>query len=210
MLWGEKCEKIRRGLILARDLPVADVMPRCGRVPPKCGVETNGRPPLSWTELWELTLPGRGFHCTEGTSLEASIQYSLNASEENRSAGARIFRERCTGCHGVDGSGGPVGPSLTRPQYKHGDSDLAIYQVLRDGISGTAMPRAGLPPRELLQVIAYVKMLQAHSSTDHEPKAPRLAIHVNSERLRAAGTNPDEWLMYSGSYNGWRNTSLAG
>src|ERR1700682_2356567 len=42
MLWGGKCEKIRRGLILARDLPVADVMPRCGRVPPKCGVETNG------------------------------------------------------------------------------------------------------------------------------------------------------------------------
>ena len=166
-------------------------------------------PELSWVELWELTLPGRGFHCTEGTSLEASIQYSSYASEENRSAGARIFRERCTGCHGVDGSGGPVGPSLTRPQYKHGDSDLAIYQVLRDGISGTAMPRAGLPPRELLQVIAYVKMLQAHSSTDHKPEAPRLAIHVNSERLRAAGTNPEEWLMYSGSYNGWRHTSLA-
>src|SRR6202045_376146 len=169
----------------------------------------GGAPELSWSELWELTFPGRGFHCTEGTSLEASIQYSSYASEENRSAGARIFRERCTGCHGVDGSGGPVGPSLTRPQYKHGDSDLAIYQVLRDGISGTAMPRAGLPPRELLQVIAYVKMLQAHSSTDHEPEAPRLAIHVNSERLRAAGTNPDEWLMYSGSYDGWRHTSLA-
>jgi alcohol dehydrogenase (cytochrome c) len=168
----------------------------------------GGVPELSWSELWELTFPGRGFHCTEGTSLEASIQYSSYASEENRSAGARIFRERCTGCHGVDGSGG-FGPSLTRPQYKHGDSDLAIYQVLRDGISGTAMPRAGLPPRELLQVIAYVKMLQAHSSTDHEPEAPRLAIHVNSERLRAAGTNPDEWLMYSGSYDGWRHTSLA-
>ena len=168
----------------------------------------GGVPELSWSELWELTFPGRGFHCTEGTSLEASIQYSSYASEENRSAGARIFRERCTGCHGVDGSGG-FGPSLTRPQYKHGDSDLAIYQVLRDGISGTAMPRAGLPPRELLQVIAYVKMLQAHSSTDHEPEAPRLAIRVNSERLRAAGTNPDEWLMYSGSYDGWRHTSLA-
>ena len=98
----------------------------------------GGVPELSWSELWELTFPGRGFHCTAGISLEASIQSSSNASEENRSAGARIFRERRTGCHGVDGSGGPVGPSLTRPQYKHGHSDLAIYQVLRDGISGTA------------------------------------------------------------------------
>jgi alcohol dehydrogenase (cytochrome c) len=166
-------------------------------------------PELSWSELWELTFPGRGFHCTEGTSLETTIQYSSYASEENRSAGARIFRERCTGCHGIDGSGGPVGPSLTRPQYKHGDSNMAIYQVLRDGISGTAMPRAGLPLSELLQVTAYLKMLQAHSSEDNKPKAPRLAIHVNSERLGAAGTNPDEWLMYSGSYNGWRHTSLA-
>jgi alcohol dehydrogenase (cytochrome c) len=167
-------------------------------------------PELSWSELWELTLPGRGFHCLEGgTSLEASIQYSTYASEEDRSAGARIFRERCTGCHGVDGSGGPVGPSLTRPQYKHGDSDLAIYQVLRNGISGTAMPRAGLPVSELLQVTAHLRMLQAHSSEDNKPKAPRFAIHVNSERLRAAETNPDEWLMYSGSYNGWRHTSLA-
>jgi alcohol dehydrogenase (cytochrome c) len=71
------------------------------------------------------------------------------------------------------------------------------------------MPKADLPSRELMKVIAYVKMLQAHSSTDHEPEAPRLAVHVNSERLRAAGTNPDEWLTYSGSYNGWRHTSLA-
>ena len=31
---------------------------------------------VSWTELWGLTLPRRGFVCTEGTSLEASIQYS--------------------------------------------------------------------------------------------------------------------------------------
>ena len=167
-------------------------------------------PELSWSELWELTLPGRGFHCLEGgTSLEASIQYSTYASEEDRSAGARIFRERCTGCHGDDGSGGPVGPSLTRPQYKHGDSDLAIYQVLKNGISGTAMPKAGLPVRELLQVTAHLRMLQAHSSEDNRPKARRLAIHVDSERLRAAGSKPDEWLMYSGSYNGWRHTSLA-
>jgi alcohol dehydrogenase (cytochrome c) len=168
-------------------------------------------PELSWTELWEFTRPGKGFRCLEGgTSLEAGIQYSTYAaSGEDRSAGARIFHERCTGCHGVDGSGGQVGPSLTRPQYKHGDSDLAIYQVLRDGISGTAMPRAGLPVSELLQVTAHLRMLQAHSSEDNKPKAPRLSIHVNSERLRAAGTNPDEWLMYSGSYNGWRHTSLA-
>jgi alcohol dehydrogenase (cytochrome c) len=169
----------------------------------------GGVPELSWTELWELTLHRSWFQCAKGSSLAASLQYSSNASGDDPEAGARIFRERCTGCHGTDGSGGPNAPSLTRPEYKHGDSDLAIYQVLRDGIPGTAMPSAGLPVHELLQVTARVKMLQAHSSEDHKPEAPRLAIHVTNERLRTAGTNPDEWLMYSGSYNGWRHTSLA-
>ncbi len=32
---------------------------------------------------------------------------------------------------------------------------------------------------------------------------------MSNERLLAAGTNPNEWLTYSGSYNGWRHTALA-
>ncbi len=169
----------------------------------------GGVPELSMTELWEMTRPGRGFNCTEGNSLEASIQYSSIASEDDRKAGARIFRERCTGCHGADGSGGSVGPPLTRSQYNHGDSDLAIYKVLRDGIPGTAMQSAGLTAFGRLQVIAYLRTLKADSSEDRKPGTPPLAIQVSNERLQAAGTNPDEWLTYSGSYNGWRHTSLS-
>jgi glucose dehydrogenase len=86
---------------------------------------------------------------------------------------------------------------------------MAIYQVPRDGIPGTAMPSADLPLRELLQVTAHVKMLQAHLSEDHKAEASRLAIQVSNERLQAAGTNTDEWLTNSGSYNGWRHTALA-
>jgi alcohol dehydrogenase (cytochrome c) len=165
-------------------------------------------PDLSMSELWGLMRPGRGFLCTEDGSLQASMQYSSIASEDDRKAGARIFRERCTGCHGTDGSGS-VGPSLTRSQYNHGDSDLAIYKVLRDGIPGTAMQSVNLTLLERLQVIAYLKTLQAQLSEERKPEASPLAIQVSNERLQAAGTNPDEWLTYSGSYNGWRHTSLA-
>src|SRR5262249_14172513 len=72
---------------------------------------------LSWVELWEMTRLRSAFHCGEGRSMEASLQYSSAASEEDRAEGARIFRERCSICHGGDGLGGPNGPSLTRPQY---------------------------------------------------------------------------------------------
>jgi alcohol dehydrogenase (cytochrome c) len=169
----------------------------------------GGIPDLSWTELWGLTSPWKGFHCMEGLSLEGGLQYSASASEADRREGARIFRRQCTGCHGGDGSGGPHAPSLTQLGYKHGDSDLAIYKTLRDGIPGTAMPSAGLPLDQILQVVANVKTLRAHLSEDDKAEAPRPAIQVSSERLYAAGANPDEWLMYSGSYNGWRHTSLA-
>jgi alcohol dehydrogenase (cytochrome c) len=164
---------------------------------------------LSMMELWELTRPGRGFNCAEGGGLEASVRFSTDASEDERKAGAGIFRERCSACHGIDGSGGPFAPSLTRSQYKHGDSDLAIYKVVRDGIPGTAMQSAGLTLLERLQVTSYLRTLQNQLSEDSEPKASRLAIQVSKERLLAAGTNPDDWLTYSGTYNGWRHTALA-
>jgi alcohol dehydrogenase (cytochrome c) len=165
-------------------------------------------PELSWSELWGLsTQRGMGLICGEGRSLEAALQSSSVASADDRRAGAHIFHERCSGCHGENGSGGSVGPSLTRPAYNHGDSDLAIYQVVRDGVPGTAMPRANLSQPELLRVIAYLKMLQAHLPEDQQPSLP--AVNVSNERLQAAGKNMDEWLTYSRSYDGQRHTSLA-
>ena len=110
--------------------------------------------------------PASGVHWIEGRSVKGSLVYSATASEGDRAAGACIFRKRCSGCHGGDGSGGLHGPSLNRSGYKHGDSDLAIYKILRDGVPGTAMPSADLPPRELLQVVAHVRTLQVHQSID--------------------------------------------
>jgi alcohol dehydrogenase (cytochrome c) len=166
-------------------------------------------PQVSWVELWGLTLPGRGFVCTEGSSLESGVQFSANASDDDRKEGARIFHERCSVCHGVNGSGTPFAPALTRSQYNHGDSDLAIYKVLRDGVPGTGMQSAGLTLLERLEVISHLKGLQSQQSEALQPQASPLAIQVSNERLLAAGTNPDEWLMYSGSYNGWRHTPAA-
>jgi alcohol dehydrogenase (cytochrome c) len=164
---------------------------------------------LSWSELWGLTLPENGFHCAEGASFEAGLTYSSSATDSDLKAGARIFRERCTVCHGADGSGGPVGPSLTRSEFTHGDSDLAIYRVLRNGVAGTAMPPAHLRLRELLQVTAHVKMLQAHEFENHKSAASRIAVQVSNKRLQNAAADTNEWLTYSGSYDGSRHTSLA-
>jgi alcohol dehydrogenase (cytochrome c) len=164
-------------------------------------------PDLSWFEIWALSQPRMGFDCVEGTSWDSALKFSSIAGPEDRRAGASIFHDRCSGCHGKDGSGGTIGPSLTRSAFVHGDSDLAIYKTIRDGVPGTAMPRAQLPLSELLRVMSYVKSLQAHLPEEEEPSRP--TISVSSERLNAAGKNTDEWLTYSGSYDGARYTSLA-
>jgi mono/diheme cytochrome c family protein len=109
-------------------------------------------------------------------SFEAGLNYSSSAVETDRKAGESIFHQRCAGCHGAGGTGGPGAPSLTRREYTHGDSDFGILEVLRHGIPGTEMPKADLPIRELLQVIAYIKMLQAHVAEDQKPGASHPAI----------------------------------
>ncbi|HUB13734.1 MAG TPA: PQQ-binding-like beta-propeller repeat protein [Acetobacteraceae bacterium] len=165
-------------------------------------------PELSWNDLWVMTRLRRGFHCIEGSSLAADLQYSSAATEDDIKEGAQIFRERCTGCHGSNGTGGPFAPSLIGSRLTAGDSDLAMYQVLRHGRPGTAMRPIDLPPRQLLQIIAYVTTLRAHSAATRTAEAPRVSIDVRGERLRAAGTKTDEWLTYSGSYDGSRHTTL--
>jgi alcohol dehydrogenase (cytochrome c) len=168
--------------------------------------KTEGKiPKLSWSDLWALSSQrGIGFVCAEG---RAALQFSSVATAVDRSRGAGIFRERCSGCHGNDGAGGSTGPSLTRATYEHGDSDLAVYQVLRSGVAGTAMPPSSLSPADLLRLIAYVKALQAHLVRDPGPSLP--VINVSNKRLQAAGEKTDEWLTYSGSYDGSRHTPLA-
>lgn len=163
---------------------------------------------VSWTDLWALTRLREGFYCFNGSSVAADLQYSMFATKADRQEGAHIFHERCAGCHGMSGSGGPVAPSLIRSNYIYGDSDLAIYRVLRHGIPGTPMPSFDLTLRELLQVTAYLRTLKTPAAAAGKSLTSQLAVHVNSKNLQAAGTETDEWPMYSSSYNGWRHTTL--
>jgi alcohol dehydrogenase (cytochrome c) len=61
----------------------------------------------------------------------------------------------------------------------------------------------------MLQVTAYLRFLHERSSDASPSDLPRLAIQVGNDRLQAAGTDPAQWLTYSGSYNGWRHVPLA-
>jgi len=161
---------------------------------------------LSWSEFLRMTNPSSGFYLapavTEARSLDAAI-VNPYVSAEDRAAGADIFRSNCAACH--DGSGAHA-PLLDR-SLRHGDSDFAIYKVVRDGIPNTPMAsHADLSFDDRWRVVSYIRSLQADHVAKSNDSAPRLDIRVKSDDLLAA--NSGQWLTYSGSLDGWRYSPL--
>jgi mono/diheme cytochrome c family protein len=68
----------------------------------------------------------------------------------------RLYRVRCAQCHGASGEGGS-GPSFKqRLNHKGAHS---IEEVIKNGISGTAMPPSGLLDPAIKKMAAYVLYL---------------------------------------------------
>ena len=79
-------------------------------------------------------------------------------------AGEYQFRINCALCHGLGGHGGGRGPDLTRAVKKHAHTDSEMFQVISNGIPGTAMPAngtngqgVGMTDAEIWQIITYIR-----------------------------------------------------
>ena len=90
-------------------------------------------------------------------------------------AGEYEFRINCALCHGLGARGGGRGPDLTRAVKKHTHSDADMFQVISNGIPGTAMPAngtngqgVGMTDEEIWQIITYIR--------SQEVKAPAKAL----------------------------------
>lgn len=86
-------------------------------------------------------------------------------------AGEYEFRINCALCHGLGAKGGGRGPDLTRAVKKHVHSDADMFQVISNGIPGTAMPAngtngqgVGMTDREIWQIIAYIRSQEMKAS----------------------------------------------
>ena len=66
--------------------------------------------------------------------------------------GARIFHGQvagasCTGCHGANGTGSPLGPDLTKKQWLWSDGSFAgILKVITEGVPQPKQYRSPMPP----------------------------------------------------------------
>ena len=97
----------------------------------------------------------------------ANAQNPLAGDAKAAKAGEYEFRINCALCHGLGAHGGGRGPDLTRAQKKHAHSDAEMFQVISNGIPGTAMPSngtngqgVGMTDEEIWQIITYIRSVE--------------------------------------------------
>jgi mono/diheme cytochrome c family protein len=73
-------------------------------------------------------------------------------------AGARLYAQTCQSCHGAAGAG-ERGPALNG-RLARGERDGEIFQNIRNGVPGTAMPAFGaLSTDETWQLVVFIRSL---------------------------------------------------
>jgi len=109
------------------------------------------------------------------TAYTADDRNPLAGDAKAARAGEYEFRINCALCHGLGARGGGRGPDLTRAVKKHTHSDADMFQVISNGIPGTAMPAngtngqgVGMTDEEIWQIITYIR--------SQEVKAPAHAL----------------------------------
>jgi cytochrome c oxidase cbb3-type subunit III len=102
-----------------------------------------------------------------GAPAAADDRNPLAGNPKATKAGEYEFRINCALCHGLGARGGGRGPDLTRAQKKHVHSDAEMFQVISNGIPGTAMPAngtngqgVGMTDEEIWQIITYIQSIE--------------------------------------------------
>jgi len=95
--------------------------------------------------------PPEGTHPEAGTT--TNLHIPEGATQEMVALGNRIFHGQvggatCTGCHGADGKGSPLGPDLTGKKWLWSDGSYAgIAKTIADGVLQPKEYRSPMPPR---------------------------------------------------------------
>jgi len=97
-------------------------------------------------------------------AVAADDRNPLASDPKAAKAGEYQFRINCALCHGLGARGGGRGPDLTRAQKKYAHSDADMFQIISNGIPGTAMPAngtngqgVGMTDTEIWQIITYIR-----------------------------------------------------
>ena len=132
--------------------------------------QKSGRPGFRRLRRCEILACGMVFVAALGAcAADGQNPYAGDAKAAH--AGEFEFRINCALCHGLGAHGGGRGPDLTRAQKKHAHSDAELFQVISNGIPGTAMPAngtngqgVGMTDEEIWQIITYIRSVEVKAA----------------------------------------------
>ena len=93
----------------------------------------------------------------------------LGDSLEVVAAGRIIYNKTCTICHGQDGADGDRAPSLAAARRYFRLSEASIFDAIKNGIPGSAMPASGLPDSDIWRIVAFIRNLRGTASDNIVP-----------------------------------------
>ena len=107
-------------------------------------------------------------------SIVGVIACALPAHAQDVESGRAVFASRCAACHGTEGGGGELGPSIVSRIPLRADADLEA--VIREGLSGAGMPSfANLSRAESTNLIAFLRTLRPRAGTGPQRTSVMLA-----------------------------------
>jgi alcohol dehydrogenase (cytochrome c) len=102
------------------------------------------------------------------------VSYAVRVDAQNVDPGRAVFASRCAACHGTDGGGGELGPSIVARVPVRTDADLEA--VIREGLPGAGMPSfATLSKTESTDLIAFLRTLRPRAGTGAQRTSVTLA-----------------------------------
>jgi alcohol dehydrogenase (cytochrome c) len=177
-------------------------------------VLTGDIPDIHFGELLRLIAPG-GTQPQMSRIIATHNPYAVvripSSQPGDIAAGSKLFSTECAACHGADAAGGTGAPSLVGREFKHGDSEWALYRTIRDGVPKTAMMDHPLGWSRIWQIVAYIRSIDVASGALSVPPLTQSRLdklRVPFDDLAAISQPAVDWLNYSGSYSSTRHSLL--
>ena len=96
--------------------------------------------------------------------LIVAVACAARVDAQTVDSGRRVFASRCAACHGTEGGGGELGPSIVARIPLRNDADLEA--VIREGLPGAGMPSfANVSKSESTDLVAFLRTLRPRAGT---------------------------------------------
>ena len=143
-----------------------------------------------------------------------SSLWSHNLFSQELAEGSAIFDSICAHCHGHDGKGATLAPSMLNRVVNNNDQDLVAF--LRNGNPAKGMPPVVIDDQAMPALVAYMRLLAENFSGNEMSAGSFNALASTSaiENFRPvddamlANPDPADWLMFSRTFDAQRFSPL--